>query len=274
MLNIINNITELKDLIAAKAFHPYLHKKIEEPYIDDDKLLLLWGLFNELEISNDERNHYMLSTMLVQIALDTHENVSNTQLEAHEAELIRNRQLVVLAGDYFSGLYYQVLAEVGNVGMIRTLSSGVKRINDHKIILYQQSFDNTSSFVNSLKAVEASLIFQLADYFQKPNWQNVAENLLLVKRLLLEQEKYKNNKPSLLYEAAHSILFPEYEAGSVLSNEQVKQVQNTMNACIEYAVESLKEAKETIFPDSKLHERINELLDRSGFGIDSYVKEG
>ena len=86
MLNEINNIRELKHLIETKAYHPYLQKYTEKPVVDEDKLLLLWGLFNELEISSDERNHYMLSTMLVQIALDTHEKVSNTNVSIENSD--------------------------------------------------------------------------------------------------------------------------------------------------------------------------------------------
>ena len=111
----INNIKELKQVIETKAYHPYLQKHIEKPVVDEDKLLLLWGLFNELDISNDERNHYILSTMLVQIALDTHEKVSNTNVTLEKSDLLKSRQLTVLAGDFYSGLYYQVLSEVGNI---------------------------------------------------------------------------------------------------------------------------------------------------------------
>ena len=145
MLNKINDINDLRQLIEMRAYQPYIQKHIEKPWIDEDKLLLLWGLFNELEISTDERNHYILSTMLVQIALDTHEKVSNINIDMENSDLVKNRQLTVLAGDYYSGLYYQVLAEIGNIQMIRALSSAVKKINDHKILLYQHMLDNPTA---------------------------------------------------------------------------------------------------------------------------------
>ena len=48
----MNDIREIKQLIETKAYHPYLQKYMEKPMVDEDKLLLLWGLFNELDISS------------------------------------------------------------------------------------------------------------------------------------------------------------------------------------------------------------------------------
>ena len=122
MLNINNTVIELKESIKSKAYHPYLQTILDEPKIDEDKLLLLAGLFNELEKSSEESHTDMLSTMMVQVALDTHELVTISSKEVESGDELKNRQLNVLAGDYFSGLYYQLLAASGNVILIKILS--------------------------------------------------------------------------------------------------------------------------------------------------------
>jgi len=274
LLNIINDVKELRQLIETKAHHSYLQKYIEEPFVDEDKLLLLWGLFNELEISDNERNHYMLSTMLVQIALDTHEKVSNTNVMGSPG-LLKNRQLTVLAGDYYSGLYYQVLAEVGNINMIRALSSAVKKINDHKILLYQYTLNNIPALLNSFRAVEASLIYKIAEYYQKPVWMDGAENLLLLKRLYREKEQYRETGQSLLVEGIRLILFPHIAMEVELSKEQLLQVENTMDSCIEYAIQSVKQSKgELSLANVELHQRMDDMLSFTELKVNSYVKEG
>lgn len=257
----MNDINELRQVIETKAFHPFLQKYIEKPLVDEDKLLLLWGLFNEVEISTDERNHYMLSTMLVQMALDTHEQVSTTKVEIECSGVLKSQQLTVLAGDYYSGLYYQVLAEVGNIDMICALSSAVKKMNDHKILLYQCSLTNLTAFINSVKAVEASLLHKLAEYYQKPVWMNASENILLLKRLYHEKKQYMSTGQSILFECLRMMLFPEVNRGIALFKEQTEELENTMDACIERAIHSVKHSKDELsLAHVDLHRRIENML--------------
>ena len=67
--------------------------------------------------------------------LDTHDDVSNT---LEDENSMKTRQFTILAGDYYSGLYYKVLAEVCNTEMIKKLSEGVKTINEHKVTIYHK----------------------------------------------------------------------------------------------------------------------------------------
>ena len=275
LLNVINDIRELRQLIEKTAYHPYLQKYIEKPMVDEDKLLLLWGLFNELNLSINERNHYMLSTMLVQIALDTHEKVSNTNMTLGGSELLKSQQLTVLAGDYYSGLYYKVLSEVENIEMIRSLSSAVKKINDHKILLYQYSLTSIPLLMNSVTAVEASLIYKIAEFYQKTTWMNITENVLLLKRLLIEKEQYMKSGHSILFGGLRMILFPDMKEKMQLSNQHVEQLINTMNACIENAIHAVKQSKDELpLENVELHRRIEELLSSTELKANSYAKEG
>lgn len=272
MLNEINNIRDLKQLIETKAYHPYLQKFTEKPVVDEDKLLLLWGLFNELEISSNERNHYMLSTMLVQIALDTHEKVSNPNVPIENSDSLKSQQLTVLAGDYYSGLYYKVLAEVGNIEMIRGLSNAVKTINDHKILLYQYTHISLPAFLKSVKAVEASLIYKMAEFYQHTAWINHAENILLLKRLYSEKEQYMTTGHSILFEGLCMILFKN---AIPLNEEQVEQVINVMNACIKNAIQGVEKTKNELpLVNVELHRRIDDLLSTTKYKANSFVKEG
>lgn len=274
MLNEINNIKELRKLIETTAYHPFLQKYIEKPVIDEDKLLLLWGLFNELEISTDERNHYMLSMMLVQIALDTHEKVSNSSVILESPNQLKNRQLSVLAGDYYSGLYYKVLSEVGNIEMIRSLSSAVKKINDHKILLYQHTLTSLPSFSNSVKAVESSLIYKIAEVYQQTAWMKNAENILLLKRLLNEKELFITTGQSILFESLRLILFPNSK-DVPLDEDQMVQVKNAMDSCIENAIQAVIKSKDELpLVNVELHQRIENLLSSTKLKANSYVKEG
>jgi len=70
-----------------------------------------------------------MAVSLAQYGLDTHELVDG------KGEL-RRRQMTVLAGDYFSSRFYQLLSQAGNVASIRLLSQSICEVNRLKMALY------------------------------------------------------------------------------------------------------------------------------------------
>lgn len=276
MLNITDDIRQLKRLIEMKAQHPYLLKYIQKPSLDEDKLILLWGLFNNLDVLSEKRNQYIISTMLVQIALDTHEIVSNSGEGTELPEVLKNRQLQVLAGDYYSGLYYQGLASVGNVDMIRILSSAIKKINDNKIILYQQgSINDVPTLLMTIKAIEASLIHKLADYYNEPAWIEIAEDLLLLKRLHAEKSSYMESGQSIVFDVLREMPLDDSIDGEVTISEKEEQVRTQFDKCLRDARQSVQCSMRKLAKlDDELLERVKAILEQTESIANSYVKEG
>ncbi|MCI3920281.1 heptaprenyl diphosphate synthase component 1 [Paenibacillus sp. TRM 82003] len=73
-----------------------------------------------------------LAVSLMQHGLDTHELVDGKE-EAKE------RQMTVLAGDYFSSRFYQLLSQAESVHAIRTVSQAVCEVNRIKMNLYTKA---------------------------------------------------------------------------------------------------------------------------------------
>ncbi|WP_157805650.1 heptaprenyl diphosphate synthase component 1 [Bacillus sp. mrc49] len=276
MLNITDDKSQLKRLIEKKAQHPYLLKFIQKPSLDEDKLLLLWGLFNDLDVKSEKRDQYITSTMLVQIALDTHEIVSNSVEGPELPEVLKNRQLQVLAGDYYSGLYYQVLASVGNVEMIRILSSAIKKINDNKIILYQQrSIKDVRSLVTTIKAIEASLIHKLAVYYKQPAWIDVSEDFLLLSRLHAEKGHYLKTGRSIIFDILREMPSDGSNDLEELAPQKEEQVRFRFEKCLGDARKSLERSMQKLMKtDDELRERVKVLMEQTASIANSYVKEG
>ncbi|WP_334077111.1 heptaprenyl diphosphate synthase component 1 [Paenibacillus sanfengchensis] len=76
-----------------------------------------------------------LAAFLVQLGLDTHDSIDVGDFRKEEKEM-RSRQLKVLAGDYFSSVFYQQLAQEGLIGVISTLSAAICEVNRIKVRLY------------------------------------------------------------------------------------------------------------------------------------------
>ncbi|CAH0345548.1 heptaprenyl diphosphate synthase component 1 [Bacillus sp. CECT 9360] len=275
LLNIDTLLTELKELIETKANHPYLLMFLEKPSIDDDKLLLLMGLFNELEFTDAERKKYIISTMLVQMALDTHELVTNTTLQAKDNGSQKIRQLTVLAGDYYSGLYYQLLSEVENIPLIRVLASAIKDINENKVLLYQKSLNEISGLLEAVKTIESSLVKKVSESFNKPIWSDLSADILLLKRLHIEKKRYLEGGQSIIFESFKKIAFPKKDKAGSLSKEQAAHVLNKMDQCITSVQDSLRKKVEKLGSQNEgLIIRIGSILEYTAVTANSTVEEG
>lgn len=221
-----NQIKQLKEKIASKIRHPFLVKFIQEPMIDEDKLVLLSSIMDHTRLSPVKKEQYIITTMLVQIALDTHDLVTLTDDE-DDREAVRNRQLTVLAGDYYSGLYYYLLSELDDIPMIHTLAGAIKEINELKMELYYKDVESFQEFLNGLKKVESLLIQRVASYVQKSAINDMAGDWLLAKKLMAEKRSYLEGKFSPLID----VLMNRQGApggGQVITNIE-RMLQNHLN---------------------------------------------
>ncbi|WP_040208351.1 heptaprenyl diphosphate synthase component 1 [Neobacillus jeddahensis] len=260
----------IKEQVEKRVYNSYLLEHIETPIIDEDKLLILVSIMERLELSFKEVQNYALSTMLIQIALDTHEHISNSSSDE------KNRQLTVLAGDYFSGLYYKLLADSEDVSMIKSLSKGVKEVNENKILLYQSELEGIETLMTSMKRIESSILTKLSDFFKVDLWNDFLAHFLLFKRLLNEKKLYFQLENSVLFESLKKIIFSGNE--SKLEELTGAQRNQLVQICDHYLVESKnvieKGLNQLPFLNDLLENRINSLLNQYQPFAKTFVEEG
>lgn len=186
-------IRRLKTRIEDKIQHSYLEKYIQKPVIDEEKLIILAAIINNTSLSALQKEQYIITTMLVQIALDTHELVPkvNEPDESKESEL--TKQLSVLAGDYFSGLYYFLLSEIEDFDLIHTLASAIKEINEYKMKLYYNEVNTLHNYINIVGKIESLLILRVANFVNDVAIHAITEELLIINKLIQEKEKISRN---------------------------------------------------------------------------------
>jgi heptaprenyl diphosphate synthase len=246
LLELQNNLDGTRELLLEKLSHPYLQKHVESPFIDEDRLLLLASLLEQQEGNKEIATNYTLTTMLLQIALDTHEHVNNS-LSDEGDDSHKQRQLTVLAGIYFSGLYYKLLADLEDIDMIKRLASGVKEVNEHKISLYQKDAEAIDQLMESVKLIESSLLGKVADHYHAKEWYEFASNWLFVKRLLSEEVIFMNSGKSLVFNALKKISLPKLEQkASELSPEQQKYLLSICTRYIEFSLTKIKAASKKL----------------------------
>jgi heptaprenyl diphosphate synthase len=268
-------MTDMKDLIMQRISHPYLQKYIQTPNIDKDKLLLIISMLDQHGLTKLEMKDFVVTTMLIQIALDTHELVSNTTNPIEKETSLKSRQLTVLAGDYFSGLYYKILADSNNLAMIRALSEGIKEINEHKIFLYQKDSDGIEKLMNNIWTIESALINKLADYLHESIWKDISSHLLFMKRLLVEKKMFLNEGTSLLFDALAKVVFPKNIHQLELSAEQRNYLLLICDKYVDFSVKKVEAGIQKI-PEvnETLKNRWSNILLQHDPIAKTYVEEG
>ncbi len=186
LMNYVNEeIKQIKERFYLRIKHPYITKYLAEPYLDEDRLYLLYSMFDAIKLTKNNLNEYIITTLLVQAALDTHETISTSLLSSDKVK--KERQLTVLAGDYYSSLYYFLLAKINDITMIRLLANAIQEINEAKMSFYKRTNRNTFQSIVDIKNIESSLIQKIAEHFKLPNWKAVVSEFFFFKRLITER---------------------------------------------------------------------------------------
>jgi len=176
-------VEQLKILIREKIKHTYLDKYIQ-PAIDYYKLSILTSIMNHTSMSDQKKEKYIITTMLVQIALDTHDLIPITN-DINEAKHCRtSRQLTVLAGDYFSGLYYLVLSEIEEIEFTQLLATTIKEINELKMKRYYKEVNSFEEFIEIEQKIESLLITRVASFMNLPSTNKIIGHLLITNKLV------------------------------------------------------------------------------------------
>ncbi|MBM7584352.1 heptaprenyl diphosphate synthase [Bacillus pakistanensis] len=226
LVNWFQQTSTIKQYLEHKLTHSYLKKYIENPHIDEERISFLLLPFYEEKHNERDIVKVISTVMLIQIALDTHEKVTNSNTDP-----LKERQLTVLAGDYFSGLYYKILADIDNVKLIRSLAEGTKLVNEHKIAVYKSEKNTLDGIITSIKKVESSIISKFYSFYQQEYWQELMEEFLLLRRLLAEKKLFENGSPSLLFESIKKVTFPNISEEKYLTKDQSKYL---ISICEDY----------------------------------------
>ena len=124
----------IPELADKYVNYDMIHTYTELPPLSDPRLRLLCAVLNESDYA-DKSELYPLVTALVQLGMDTHDGIESESAGRSEIEM-RSTQLKVLAGDYFSTRFYQLLAQQGQISMIASLSAAVCDVNRLKMDFY------------------------------------------------------------------------------------------------------------------------------------------
>ncbi|KHD85778.1 heptaprenyl diphosphate synthase component 1 [Bacillus ginsengihumi] len=253
-------VAAIKESIRKEVTQDYLKKYIETPYIDEDRILLLISSIANQTITEHEKEQSIVATMLIQIALDTHEKITNLD------EALKNRQLTVLAGDYFSSLYYKLLSNMSNVQLINILAKAIQTVNEYKVLVYKMEATDIDGFIDNLKKTESIIATEFIQFFDgNSSFVSLSEEMLLLNRLIREKEKAISGKHSILFEALINFCLPNIELSFQKLKRDLKiELFKIANRYIEQSMQCIeKEIANLPTINSLLNQRIKSLIQRT-----------
>ncbi|WP_096200943.1 heptaprenyl diphosphate synthase component 1 [Bacillus sp. FJAT-45350] len=185
-------VIECKKQFYTIIKHSFLQRYIPGPGVDEDKLCFLYAMLDEELRQKKDMKAIALSTLLVDSALKTHEEVSLHKVNSDYVK--KNRQLSVLAGDYYSSLYYYLLADSGQIQMIKVFSQSIQEIHESKMFVYQNKDLTFEQAISQLRSIDSALLQNIAEHFGLLEWKKAISEFFLLKRLLHEREQWELEK--------------------------------------------------------------------------------
>jgi heptaprenyl diphosphate synthase len=209
--------------IEEQLHHSYLKEYIDHPYIDRNRInCLLLPFMNEHRMVTKQEIKWISTAMFLHVALETHEKVTIS-----EQDSLKERQLTVLAGVYFSSLYYKTLADTGDVELIEALSSAIKKINECKISMYKEECTSINELMESVRVIETSIVEHFYEFLQQKEWIPLLSDTLFYNRLLHERLAFENSQKTVFIDALATLLDQSEEP--VGSHHILSAIEGTMD---------------------------------------------
>jgi heptaprenyl diphosphate synthase len=193
----VDEVRAIIEQIYKKIEHPYVEKYVDPPLLAENRLALLYLYLHDQGLASERVRTLCMTVALVQLGLDMHEGVKVVYEETQTAE--RNRQLTVLAGDYYSSTYYHLLAEAGEIEAIQVLARAIERVNEAKMKLYlaeQESKLTWDEYMSLRKTIDTSLYVAMVNKYaaheqSRRFWSALFEETSAVECMIGEWEQLK-----------------------------------------------------------------------------------
>jgi heptaprenyl diphosphate synthase len=189
---------EILQRIRSWAAQPYVERTIGKPEVPVFFVRVLHLMLKSLGIARERAELYAVATTLLQMGLDIHEQVPLSEPATREEE--RRRQLLVLSGDYYSSLFYWLLARKGEWEGIRRLADAVCLINERKMTRHGKEREEGARILadtwEDRKRIAGGLLTALADFFHADHavagvWRDLVSDLMLLDWLKREADQGK-----------------------------------------------------------------------------------
>lgn len=195
---VIQSASELKQHVERLVRHDYLQIYIDNTLPDEHELWLVFTILKKRE-SDERALAITLAWGFVYAGLAIHELVSLHNKNDEESK--KRRQLNVLAGDFYSSLYYQSLAGASAVDMVELFGSTLQDIYEHKMASYMDESATSEVQLQKTKESESLLLVAILERIGELAYKPLIQAFFLHKWIRKEEKRENVESPSSFFYA-------------------------------------------------------------------------
>ncbi|SDN01160.1 heptaprenyl diphosphate synthase [Psychrobacillus sp. OK028] len=211
------HIKQYKDGILKQVQQKTLLKYTGAPVIDEERLFFtLLPLLNGEEWE-DSQSKSAIAVTLIFSALAAHDLVKESSATT------KAQQLQVLAGDYYSGKYYQLLASDKQLDLIQQLSEGIAAISENKTRFYDRQLYSFDELIQSIQLIESKSIEQFLEYYSYHDYVFFMKESLLLITLKKELAAYEQGEQPFYISKSSQL-----QANLNLLQTEIKKVESLL----------------------------------------------
>jgi len=179
-------------------------KHMELPPYPEVRTQLLYSFLDE----HNKRDQQLLAlaVSLAQLGLDTHDFVEASD-DGETLGQARSRQMKVLAGDYFNGLFYQLLSGADRIDVVRFVTKAICEVNHLKMSLYEKLGQlklTAEEYLEQMVAIKSKLFLSFSTFIPASYADRFPELLRSVTRCeVLSQELERSHSGDIRHGFAY-----------------------------------------------------------------------
>lgn len=202
-------VSQLKNNILTQLHHRTLLQYTGKPAVEDDQLLYLLLPKLNGEQWSQQLNQAAIAVAMIYAALHEHDLIEEQDATS------KSQQLTVLAGDYYSGMYYTILAAIPDIQLIRSLSEAVVKISESKTAIYEPIKRDLNEWFEVLEVIEAMATCQFMKRFDFDCYIEIVKQGLVLNRFKRElrqwQETHQKTRFMKILEQQQEYIGKSYE---------------------------------------------------------------
>lgn len=167
-----SKITSMEIEVLKAVKQRTLEKFTEGPSVEREHLFFLLLPFLDGKQWSADIEQTAKTVSIVYAALHAHDQVQEDIMAS------KKQQLTVLAGDFYSGVYYQMLSNMENLSMIKHLATAIIHVSERKASFYDDIVRPVKLIDEQIQGNEIELIETFYNYYGYQEYTKLAKAML------------------------------------------------------------------------------------------------